>query len=75
MRHDYSTDLLVRHWGLIQAGIETAGIDLPGYLLGFHPVSGVGQEVDYSFFEFHNMQIYRILRNLANVNNESSFQP
>ena len=45
--HDYGIDLLVRHRGLIPAGIETAGIDFPGYLLGFHAVAGAGQEVDW----------------------------
>ena len=53
--HDYGIDLLVRHRGLIQAGIETAGIDFPGNLLGFHAVAGAGQEVDYGFFEFHKL--------------------
>ncbi len=68
MGHDYGIDLLVRHRGLIQAGIETAGIDLPGYLLGLHAMAGTGQEVDYGFFQFHNMQIYRILLNFAIYN-------
>ena len=65
MGHDYGIDLLVRHRGLIPAGIEPTGVYLPGNLLGPHAVAGAGQEVDYSFFEFHNMQIYRILRNFA----------
>lgn len=68
MGHDYGIDLLVRHRRLIQAGIETTCVDLPGNLLGLHPVAGAGQEVDYGFFEFHNMQIYRILRNFAIYN-------
>ena len=58
-------DLLVCYRRLIPAGIETAGIDFLGDLLGFYAIAGAGQQVDYGFFQFHNMQIYRILRNLA----------
>ena len=56
MRHDYGIDLLVRHRRLIPAGMEAAGIDFPGNLLGLHAVAGGGQEVDYGFFEFHSGQ-------------------
>lgn len=68
MGHDYGIDLLVRHRRLIPALVQLTLVDFPGNLLGPHPVARAGQEVDYGFFEFHNMQIYRILRNFA-INN------
>lgn len=58
-------DLLVCNRRLIPTGIETAGIDFPGDLLGYYAIAGAGQQEDYGFFQFHNMQIYKILRNLA----------
>ena len=65
MSHHHSIHLFHVHRLLVLADVESTGIDFTGDLLDLHAVAGTGQEVDYGFFEFHNMQMYRILRNFA----------
>ncbi len=65
MCHNHRIHLPVRHRRLVPTGIEPAGIDFPGDLLGLHPVAGTGQEVNYGFGELHDVQIYGILRIFA----------
>ena len=68
MGHDNGIHLLIRHRSLIPTGIKPPGIDFPRNLLSSHPMSGTSQQVHYGFFKFHNMQIYRNLRNFAIYN-------
>ena len=65
MGHDYGIDLLIRHRRLIQACIEPTVINFLGDLPDLHAVARAGQEENYGSIGFHNMQIYRILRNFA----------
>ena len=60
MGHNHRIDLLIRHRRLILTGIEPLGIDFPGNLLNLHPIARTGQEIDYGFFEFHQVDGYRI---------------
>ena len=56
MGHNHRVHLFVCDGSLIPTGIETAGIDFPGNLLGLHTVARTGQEIDYGFFEFHSVR-------------------
>ena len=53
MRHHACENLRAGYWLIIPTGKQALSINLPGYMLRTHAVSGIGEEEYDGFFQFH----------------------